>query len=83
MPSDKERVFQSIHAVLKAEKDVQREVEGPDSLSVVNDASKSLESETLRVLEDFSAELSSVLGTATKFVGKVNPKLAQERALTN
>ena len=58
MPSDKERVFQSIHAVLKAEKDVQREVERPDSLSVVIDASKSLESETLRVLEDFSVELS-------------------------
>ena len=44
MPSDKERVLESIHAVFKAEKDVDRQLDGPDSLSVLVDASKSTES---------------------------------------
>ena len=68
MPSDKERVLESIHAVFKAEKDVHRQLDSPDSLSVLVDASKSTESETIRVLEAFCAELTTVLHTSMKLI---------------
>lgn len=79
---EKEIVFRSIQAVLKAEEEVKVEQTGQDSLSTLVGLDSTESDDTAAILGSFCCELVAVLNRALKFVGKVKPTLARERAIT-
>ena len=77
---EKEILFRCIQAVLKAE--VKVEQTGQDSLSTLVGLDSTESDDTAAILGSFCCELVALLNRALKFVGKVKPTLARERAIT-